>query len=65
MEIYQLIINLADRGKGIIFAGSEQSEILQITDRVYVMYDGTIRREFVTAETGEDQLMFYSTGGTE
>ena len=65
MEIYQLIIDLANRGKGIIFTSNEQSEILQITDRVYVMYDGTIRKEFVTVETGEEQLMFYSTGATE
>ena len=63
-EVYRLIIELARKGYGIVYASSEQSEILNLTDRVYVMYDKTIQGEFVTAETTEDELMLYSTGGT-
>jgi len=62
-EVYRLIIDLARKGYGIIYATSEQSEILHLTDRVYVMYDGMVQGEFITAETTEDELMLYSTGG--
>jgi len=36
---------------------------MSLTDRIYVMYDGTIQGEFITAETTEDELMLFSTGG--
>jgi len=62
-EVYRLIVELARKGYGIIYASSEQSEILHLTDRVYVMYDGTIQGEFTTVETTEDELVLYSTGG--
>jgi simple sugar transport system ATP-binding protein len=62
-EVYQLIMDLARNGKGIIYSSSEQSEILHLTDRTYVMFDGTIQKEFITAKINEEQLLFYSTGG--
>ena len=64
-EVYRLIVELARQGKGIIYASSEQSEIMSLTDRVYVMYSGKIQNELVTAETDEAELLFYSTGGTK
>lgn len=62
-EVYNLIVDLARRGKGIIYASSEQAEIMSLTDRVYVMYSGRIQKELVTADTNEAELLFYSTGG--
>ena len=41
-EIYQLIIDLANRGKGVIFVSSEMSELLGICDRILVMSNGRI-----------------------
>lgn len=64
-EVYRLIVELARKGYGIIYASSEQSEILNLTDRIYVMYDGTIQGEFITSKTTEDELMLYSTGGNK
>lgn len=63
-DIFQLIGELAERGKGIIYVSSEFPEILGITDRTYVMYDQTIVKEFTDIEqTTEEELLFYSTGG--
>ncbi len=64
-EVYRLIVELARQGKGIIYASSEQSEIMSLTDRVYVMYSGKIQKELITAQTDEAELLFYSTGGTK
>ena len=64
-EVYRLIVELARQGKAIIYASSEQSEIMSLTDRVYVMYSGKIQKELTTAQTDEAELLFYSTGGTK
>lgn len=41
-EIYQLIINLAKSGKGIMVVSSEMPELLGISDRILVMSGGRI-----------------------
>ncbi|CAG9623163.1 sugar ABC transporter ATP-binding protein [Sutcliffiella rhizosphaerae] len=63
-DIFQLITALANRGKAIIYASAELSEIVGLTNKVYVMYDGTIVKELETAKTTEEEILFYSTGGT-
>lgn len=62
-DIFELIGELAKRGKGIIYATCELSEIMGITDRVYVVYDGQVSKELETCKTNEEELLFYSTGG--
>jgi simple sugar transport system ATP-binding protein len=62
-DIYLLIGELAKRGKSIIYATCEFNEILGITDRTYVMYDGAIVKELDTHKTDEEELLYYSTGG--
>ena len=62
-DIFELIGQLAKRGKGIIYASSEIPEILGISDRIYVMYDYTIVKEFDTADATEEDILFYSAGG--
>jgi len=62
-DIFELIGELARQGKGIIYASSEIPEILDISDRIYVMYDYTIVKEFATSEATEEEILFYSAGG--
>ena len=62
-DIFNLIEQLAEQGKGAIYASCEFQEILSITDRTYVMCDGKICKELKTAETNEKELLYYSTGG--
>lgn len=62
-DIFSLIQNIAGAGKCVLYVTSETSEILAISDRTYVMYDGAVTAELVTADTTEDEIMFYSTGG--
>ncbi|MGA2764013.1 MAG: sugar ABC transporter ATP-binding protein [Spirochaetia bacterium] len=63
-DIFELIGRLAESGKAIIYASCELAEILGITDRIYVLYDGRICREIQTAQATEEELLFYATGGT-
>lgn len=64
-DIFQLIQGIAAAGKCVLYVTSETSEIMAITDRTYVMYGGRVTAELVTANTSEDEIMFYSTGGKE
>lgn len=41
-EIYQLMVQLAKEGKGIIMISSELPELVGMCDRVYVMHEGRI-----------------------
>ncbi len=62
-DIFELIGGLAQKGKGVIYASSEIPEILDISDRIYVMYDYTIVKEMKTSEATEEEILLYSAGG--
>ncbi|RXZ79460.1 sugar ABC transporter ATP-binding protein [Paenibacillaceae bacterium] len=62
-DIYNLVADLASRGKYVLYASSEMSELIGITDRIYVMYDGTVMKELQTDQTNEEEILLYSTGG--
>ncbi|KGA96548.1 ABC transporter [Alkalihalobacillus alcalophilus ATCC 27647 = CGMCC 1.3604] len=64
-DIFNLIIALANRGKMIIYASAELAEVLGITERIYVMYDGQIVTELKTEETTEEEILYYSAGGQQ
>ena len=65
MEIFRLINQIAKEGNCVIYATCENSELLSITDRMYVMFDGKIMAELETAKTSEKEIMHYATGATE
>jgi simple sugar transport system ATP-binding protein len=62
-EIYNLISQLGEDKKGVVYASCEFNEVLGLTHRIYVMYNGTIVKELETKNTTEEELLFYSTGG--
>ena len=60
-----MINEIAKQGHGVIYASCENSELLSLTDRMYVMYNGTVMAELKTDKTTEDEIMYYSVGGTD
>lgn len=56
-EIYQLIIDLAEKGKSVIMVSSEMPELLGICDRILVMSGGRIAGEVDAAETTQEEIM--------
>lgn len=62
-EIYQLIRSLADQGKSIIFISSELPEILSLSDRILIMYEGRLTGEISGRDATEDSVMQYAVGG--
>ncbi|MGG1879661.1 multiple monosaccharide ABC transporter ATP-binding protein [Paenibacillus cisolokensis] len=60
-EIYTIINQLADEGKGILVISSELPEILGICDRIYVMSAGRITGEVSREDATQETLMRYMT----
>lgn len=56
-EIYTIIHQLANAGKGILMISSELPEILGMCDRIYVMSEGRITGEVVREEATQEKLM--------
>ena len=59
-EIYQLMIDLANKDKGIIMISSEMPELLGVTDRILVMSNGRVAGIVNTAETTQEEIMALS-----
>ena len=56
-EIYSLMNKLVDEGMSIIMISSELPEVLGMSDRLYVMSEGTITGELSIEEATEEKVM--------
>ncbi|MFT4416996.1 sugar ABC transporter ATP-binding protein [Fredinandcohnia humi] len=64
-DIFQLIRSLADEGKGIVYFSCELDEIIGISDRILVMFDGEIVKELTREEASQEKILLYASGGKE
>ena len=64
-DIFHLICDIARRGNCVLYASCENSELLSITDRIYVLFDGQVMAELETAKTSEDEIMHYAVGNRD
>lgn len=63
VEIYRLIEEFAEQGKAVILISSDLPEVLGISDRVVVMYEGTKTGEIDRELFSEELAMEYAIGG--
>ena len=56
-EIYQLIIELAEKGKSVIMVSSEMPELLGICDRILVMSGGKVAGEVNAADASQEEIL--------
>ena len=56
-EIYQLILDLANKGKTVIMVSSEMPELLGVCDRIVVMSGGRVAGEVDVASTTQEEIM--------
>ncbi|MEY8339148.1 sugar ABC transporter ATP-binding protein [Lachnospiraceae bacterium 62-35] len=62
-EIYQLLDRLASEGAAILMISSEMNEVIGLSDRVYVMYEGEIAGEFKHDEVSQEVIVARGIGG--
>ncbi|MDA8212027.1 MAG: xylose ABC transporter ATP-binding protein [Clostridia bacterium] len=62
-EIYNIMNQLAGQGVAVIIISSELPEILGMSDRILVMYEGRFTGEYLRAEATQEKIMYSATGG--
>ncbi|MBT8409629.1 MAG: ABC transporter ATP-binding protein, partial [Alphaproteobacteria bacterium] len=63
--IHKQIVGLRDQGKAILLVSVELDEILSLSDRIAVMFDGQIMGERLPSETDEKELGLLMAGITD
>lgn len=56
-EIYSIINELAEDGRGVLMISSEMPELLGLCDRIYVMNEGRFVGAFDRGEASQEAIM--------
>ncbi|MEW6549714.1 MAG: ATP-binding cassette domain-containing protein, partial [Spirochaetota bacterium] len=56
-EIYQLMIDLANKGNSIVFISSEMPELLGVADRILVMSNGRLAGIVESSKTSQEEIL--------
>jgi ABC-type sugar transport system ATPase subunit len=56
-EVHQMLYTLSRQGTAVVVISSDLPEILDISDRIYVMREGTISGELSRHEATEEAVM--------
>jgi ABC-type sugar transport system ATPase subunit len=62
-EIYQVMADLASAGVAILLMSSEMQEIIEMSDRIYVMRKGSLVAELPGGEASEPLVLRYAAAG--
>ena len=60
--VHSAIIKERNRGKAILLLSSDLTELLELADRIAVMYEGRLNGIFHASETNERELGLFMTG---
>ena len=58
IAIYKIIVELARRGTSILLISSEHAEVLQLSNRVYLVSNGMITSELDPTKATEQDILF-------
>lgn len=64
-SIHSMIRAAADEGTAVVLISTELEEILSLSDRVIVLYEGKIAGEVAADSTSEEELGLLMTGGEQ
>ena len=64
-EVHRLLSELAAQGVAVLMISSELPEVLGMADRIVVLFEGQVMREFARAEASENAIMHAATGVVE
>ena len=60
--IHSQLVQERDEGKGILLVSLELDEVLSLSDRILVMYEGEIVGEFLSKDVTAQELGLYMSG---
>lgn len=63
MSVYEIIHELTQEGMGIVILTSDMLELIGLSDRILMFYEGHLTAEVPRAEATEERLMQAASGG--
>jgi simple sugar transport system ATP-binding protein len=60
--VHKLLVKLRDEGKAILLVSADLDEILNLSDRILVMYNGEIVGAFYNKDINEKEIGYYMMG---
>ena len=63
--VHRTLVNLRDQGKAVLLISLELDEILNLSDKIAVIYGGEIVGEFDQKEADEQKVGLLMAGGKE
>ncbi len=60
--IHKQLVGERDKGKGVLLVSLELDEVMDVSDRILVMYEGEIVGEFDPKTTSQEELGLYMAG---
>lgn len=61
-EIYAFMNNLVKQGKAVVMISSELPEVIGMSDRIYVMREGSVVAHFAKEEVTQEKVIAYAMG---
>lgn len=65
VDIFKVIREISEKGNACLYFSCEIHEAMGISDRILVMYNGQIVKEFSREEATQEKIMLYASGGRE
>jgi ribose transport system ATP-binding protein len=62
MQIYELLRKLSARGMAVLIVTSDMLELIGLSDRIMIVYEGRIAGELPAAQADEEKIMSLSSG---
>ena len=63
--VHKTLVNERDKGKGILLISLELDEVMNVSDTIAVIYDGTIVDTFKQGEVDENTIGLLMAGGKQ
>ncbi|MBE0416615.1 MAG: ABC transporter ATP-binding protein [Coriobacteriia bacterium] len=61
--VHNQILAERDKGKAVLLVSLELEEVQTLADRILIIFEGRIVKEFVAGEASDEELGYYMTGG--
>lgn len=65
VELYNFMNKYVMDGSSIIFVSSDLNELMGMSERILVLYNGEIRRTLIREEFSEEKIIYYASGGED
>lgn len=62
VELYNIMDRIVSKGKCILLISSDMRELIGMSDRILVMFNGSIVKELQSSEASSEKILYYASG---